>query len=399
MTPPKGYFKTASMENIVFGVISAFIITFYSIPVIIQVSNMKKLFDHPDDRKLHQSPIPSLGGLGIFGGFIMAILLFANFSDPEVFTSVQYYLAACMVIFFLGLKDDILILTPLKKLFGQIAVAAILIFKANLVILDMDHFLGIENLSRTAGIILSFATIIVTMNAYNLIDGVDGLAGSAGIITATFFGFFALLSGNNFYALIGFSFAGALAGFILYNFSPARIFMGDTGAMLIGLVNAILVIHFINTNHSNIRFNMEAAPAMGFGVLLIPLVDTLRVFGIRIMNGFSPFLADRNHIHHLLLDRGMSHKSVVFSISVASILFIVLTYFALPLGTTLVVIMQIALYYTGVYILNITNPKAKKLKVIKGNIGYDDDQHPQLFTKRNSNKLSTYRTWRKKSSI
>jgi hypothetical protein len=95
----------------------------------------------------------------------------------------------------------------------------------------------------------------------------------------------------------------------------------------------------------------------------------------------------------------MSHKSVVFSISVASILFIVLTYFALPLGTTLVVIMQIALYYTGVYILNITNPKAKKLKVIKGNIGYDDDQHPQLFTKRNSNKLSTYRTWRKKSSI
>lgn len=387
------------MENIVFGVILAFIITFYSIPIIIQVSNMKKLFDHPDDRKLHQSPIPSLGGLGIFGGFIMAILLFANFSDPQVFTSVQYYLAAFMVIFFLGVKDDILILTPLKKLFGQIAVAAILIFKAKLVITDMDHFLGIEHISNTMGIILSFITIIVTMNAYNLIDGVDGLAGSAGIITTSFFGFFALISGDHFYALMGFGFAGALAAFLFYNLSPARIFMGDTGAMLIGLVNAILVIQFINSNHSYINFNIEATPAMGFGVLLIPLMDTLRVFGIRIKNGFSPFLADRNHIHHLLLDRGMSHNSVVFSISLASILFIILTYFMLPLGTTLVVILLIVLFYIGVYILNVTNPQAKKLKVIKGNIGHDIDQNPELFKKRNPNKLSTYRTWRNRTSI
>ena len=175
--------------------------------------------------------------------------------------------------------------------------------------------------------------------------------------------------------------------------------MGDTGAMLIGLVNAILVIQFINTNHSNINFNMVAAPAMGFGVLLIPLMDTLRVFGIRIMNGFSPFLPDRNHIHHLLLDRGMSHKSVVFSISIASIVFIILTYFALPFGTTLVVALHIVLFYLGVYILNKTNPKAKKLKVIKGNVGYDNDQNPELFKKRSSNKLSTYRTRRNKSSI
>jgi len=385
------------MENIVLGVFLAFIITFYSIPVIIQVSNMKKLFDHPDDRKLHQSPIPSLGGLGIFGGFIMSILLFANFSNPEVFSTIQYYLAAFMVIFFLGVKDDILILTPLKKLFGQIAVAAILIFKAKLVIVDMDHFLGIGHISNTVGIALSFITIIVTMNAYNLIDGVDGLAGSAGIITATFFGFFALLNSNYFYALMGFSFAGALVAFLMYNFSPARIFMGDTGAMLIGLVNAILVIQFINTHHINSTFHIVSTPAMGFGVLLIPLMDTLRVFGIRIMNGFSPFLPDRNHIHHLLLDRGMSHKSVTFSISLTSIAIIVLTYFVLPLGTTLVVLMHIVLFYLGVYLLNITNPK--KLKVIKGNAGHDNDQNPELFQKRKTNKLTTYRTWRNKSSI
>ncbi len=381
------------MENLILGVIMAFAITFYSIPIIIQVSNMKKLFDHPDERKLHQSPIPSLGGLGIFGGFIMAILLMADFSSQEVSGTIQYYLAAFMVIFFFGIKDDILILTPLKKLIGQLAVAAILIFKANLLITNMDNFLGIEHWPKTAGIVFSFMTIIVTMNAYNLIDGVDGLAGSAGIITTCFFGFIAFANNNHYYALIGFSFAGALAAFLMYNFSPARIFMGDTGAMLIGLVNAILVIQFINMPNNSATITIAAKPAMGFGVLLIPLMDSLRVFAIRVFNGFSPFDADRNHIHHLLLDRGMSHRKVVYAISIASVAFMAITYCLLPLGTTTVVVIQVILFYLAIYALKFSNSKSKKFQVIRGNVGAELDETAQQFNKRKSNKLSTYRSW------
>ncbi|MBL7761415.1 MAG: undecaprenyl/decaprenyl-phosphate alpha-N-acetylglucosaminyl 1-phosphate transferase [Sediminibacterium sp.] len=257
------------MENILLGAIIAFTITFYAIPVIIQVSNMKKLFDLPEARKIHANPIPSLGGLGIFAGFTVGLLLMVNLKDPEATNTFQFYLTSFLVIFFFGIKDDILILTPFKKLLGQMAVAAILIFKANLVITDMQGFLGIGQIDHTMGVCLSFFTITVIVNAFNLIDGIDGLAGSVGIVTASFFAFFALMSGDHYYALFGFTFSAALAAFLIYNYSPARIFMGDTGAMLIGVVNAILVIHFINTAENTGILPVLASPAMGFGVLLI----------------------------------------------------------------------------------------------------------------------------------
>ncbi len=355
------------MENIILGSIFAFVITFYAIPVIIQVSNMKKLFDVPSDRKIHEDPIPSLGGLGIFAGFMVGLLLMADLTNREAVATFQYYLTACMVIFFFGIKDDILILTPFKKFLGQLAVAAILIFKANLVITSMHGFLGIGDIDYTMGCCLSFFTIIVIINAFNLIDGVDGLAGSMGIVTSSFFAFFGLMSGEFYYALIGFSFAAALAAFLIYNYTPARIFMGDTGAMLIGVVNAILVIHFINMAETTKILPVLASPAMGFGVLLIPLLDTLRVFAIRILHGRSPFSPDRNHLHHLLLDRGFSHMNITFILSAVAILIIFITYFLLPIGTTKVILIQVVGFFCGVAFLQYTKRrKSIKLKLIKG---------------------------------
>ncbi|MEJ7681565.1 MAG: MraY family glycosyltransferase [Segetibacter sp.] len=104
--------------------------------------------------------------------------------------------------------------------------------------------------------------------------------------------------------LLGFGFAGSLLAFLKYNFHPAKIFMGDTGSLMIGLVNGILVIKFIETAQFYPNHPITAAPAVGFGIILLPLMDTLRVFAIRIFKGRSPFTPDRNHIHHLLLDRG-----------------------------------------------------------------------------------------------
>lgn len=367
------------MENILLGSIIAFVITFYAIPVIIQVSNMKKLYDLPSDRKIHIDPIPSLGGLGIFAGFMVGLLLMVDLTEVTAAATFQYYLTACMVIFFFGIKDDILILTPFKKFIGQMAVAAILIFKANLVITDMHGFLSIGEIDYTLGCCLSFFTIIVIINAFNLIDGVDGLAGSMGIITASFFAFFALMSGEFYYALFGFTFAASLAAFLIYNYTPARIFMGDTGAMLIGVVNAILVIHFINMAENSRILPVLGSPAMGFGVLLIPLLDTLRVFGIRILHGRSPFSPDRNHLHHMLLDRGLSHMNITFILSAAAIFIIFLTYFLLPMGTTKVILLQIFGFFTSVAILQYNRPKSKQLQVIKGS---KLDENENVFQRR-----------------
>jgi UDP-GlcNAc:undecaprenyl-phosphate/decaprenyl-phosphate GlcNAc-1-phosphate transferase len=376
------------MENILLGSIIAFIITFYSIPVIIQVSRMKKLYDIPDDRKLHVNPIPSLGGLGIFAGFMMGLLLMVNLNEKSAASSFQYYLTALLVIFFFGIKDDILILTPFKKFIGQITVTAILVFKANLLISDMHGFLSIGKIDYTLSCCLSFFTILVIINAFNLIDGVDGLAGSIGVISSTFFAFFSLMTGDLYYALFGFSFAASLAAFLIYNYSPARIFMGDTGAMLVGAVNAILVIHFINTAENSRILPVLASPAMGFGVLLIPLLDTLRVFGIRIIHGRSPFSPDRNHIHHLLLDRGCSHMKVTLILSLAAISFIVLTFFALPMGTTKVIMAQVGVFFGVVAFLNYTKPHTKEFIVIKGNM---EPKNDNIFRK-SANGFRTYIT-------
>lgn len=344
-------------ETLLLGGLMAFCITFYAIPKVIKIANHKKLYDVPDDRKVHKQPIPSLGGVGIFAGFALSLLFFANI-DPN--SHIQYYLLAFVVVFFFGIKDDIFGLTPQKKFFGQVLVALILTVKANLLLTNMHGFLGIHSLNGTISYILTAFTITVIMNAYNLIDGIDGLAATISIITASVFGWFFYMNGDSIYALLGFTFASSTFAFLIFNYNPAKIFMGDTGSMLCGTVNAILVIHFIETATSSKVFDVTASPALGFGILIMPLLDTLRVFAIRILNGRSPFFPDRNHLHHILLDRGLSHKAITFIIGFSALLFIALTYIALPMGTTAIIVSQIGLFFIGVFFLQVTSKKSKK---------------------------------------
>ncbi|MEJ7682105.1 MAG: MraY family glycosyltransferase [Segetibacter sp.] len=187
--------------------------------------------------------------------------------------------------FFLGIKDDIIIISPVKKFIGQLIAAAILVYKAKLVISNMDGLLGIYQINTVCSYLLTVFALVVIINAFNLIDGVDGLAGSLGLISSLVFGIFFLINQNIPYAVLAFTFAGSLVAFLIYNFHPARIFMGDTGSLMIGLVNSILVIKFIETGSSYSVYPVTASPAIGFGILLLPLMDTLRVFSIRIMNG------------------------------------------------------------------------------------------------------------------
>jgi UDP-N-acetylmuramyl pentapeptide phosphotransferase/UDP-N-acetylglucosamine-1-phosphate transferase len=373
------------MEKIIIGGLLAFIITLLAIPAIIQIAKMKKLYDVPDDRKVHATPVPSLGGVGIFAGFIIAFLLLSDLAPRG--HSFPFYIAAFIVVFFFGVKDDILIITPLKKFLGQLAVAIILMYKSQLLIDDMHGFLNIGIIPPVFSYPLTMFTIIVVMNSFNLIDGVDGLAASIGLITCTLFALFFYLNNDWLFALMGIAMSGALLGFLRFNFSPARIFMGDTGAMLLGLVNAILVIHFIKTAEGTHILPVYAAPAMGFGILLLPLLDTLRVFGIRIFNKRSPFSADRNHLHHMLLDRGYSHKKITICLSIASILFIVLSYIALPLGTTKVILSQIILFFSAILLLYFANIRQQKKNA--AGIASDDAKN---FLTLSTNKANTMAT-------
>ena len=294
------------MENAILGFALAFVCTFISIPVIIRVAREKHLFDEPDGRKLHRSVIPTLGGLGIFGGIMLSMLLLAK---PTEIPEFQYILASMLIIFFLGMKDDILIISATKKFIGQLSAAGILIFFAKIRINDFHGLFGLHQLPEWISVLFSLITMVMIINSFNLIDGIDGLAGGLGTLSSLAFGFYFFLSDEWQYALLCFSMSGALMAFLIFNFPPARIFMGDTGSLILGLLLSLIVIKFIKLGTlPGTIIPLPAAPALGFSILMVPLFDTIRVFTIRILKGGSPFKADRNHIHHLFLDAGLSHK-------------------------------------------------------------------------------------------
>lgn len=345
------------MLLLIIAIFLAFSITYFCIPAIITLAKAKKLYDVPDNvRKLHIRPIPSLGGLGIFIGFILSSLLTVNITSAPEF---QCYIACSLVLFFVGIKDDILVLSATKKLIAQVVVAVILIFKGHLLITNMYGFLGLYQIDNTLSFLLTLFTIVVVVNSFNLIDGVDGLAGSVGIITSSVFGIFFLINENYSYAILGFGISASVLAFLFYNFQPARIFMGDTGSLLLGLVNSILVIKFIQTAPYYKLNPVSSAPAIGFCILFLPLMDTLRVFGLRIIQGRSPFSPDRNHLHHLLLDRGMNHRSVTLTCSALAIFSAVAGFLLQNIGSTWLIFGAAAFFFVAIYVFNLTKSRMK----------------------------------------
>lgn len=341
----------------------AFIITFLAIPVVLQVAEQKKLFDVPDERKIHTHPVASLGGVGIFGGFLLASLLsIQGYLNPEF----QYFFAAALVIFFLGLKDDLMVLSASKKFIGQVIAASILIHLGGIRLDSMFGLFGFQQVPEAFGLALSYLTIIVVINSFNLIDGVDGLAASLGILSMLVFGVYFFAVDQQAYALLAFAMAGSLAAFLIFNHSPAKIFMGDSGSLMIGLINSILVIKFINVANSPlIAIPVHSAVAVGFAILIVPLLDTLRVFSIRILNGRSPFTPDRNHVHHLLLDRGLGHAAVTYTCVAVNVLFIAVAWFFRSMPTTWLLFSMCVTAFAGLGLLYYYRSKPRQMVIAK----------------------------------
>ncbi|MFH5883277.1 glycosyltransferase family 4 protein [Halalkalibaculum sp. DA3122] len=301
--------------------IGAFVITYLVIPVIIDVSHTKHLFDDPEEaRKLHTDKTPNLGGIAIFSGVSVAFLL----SGYATAQWVPFVLAGLILLFFSGIKDDIMVIAPLKKLGLQVLAITAPILGGGLAITNLGGVFGQEVIPLWAGVLLTFFTMVVVVNAYNLIDGIDGLAGGVGAIVSLFFGAWFWSVGLYPEAVLAFTLMGSLLGFLWYNMEPASIFMGDTGSQIVGYLLAFLAVRFVDfgiTAEVAVPFKNEV-PVLILAVLIVPLYDTLRVFMIRLIKGRSPFSADRLHVHHQLIDAGFSHMTsslIIYGLNIAII--------------------------------------------------------------------------------
>jgi UDP-N-acetylmuramyl pentapeptide phosphotransferase/UDP-N-acetylglucosamine-1-phosphate transferase len=339
--------------HIILAIVASFLIAIFAIPSIITVAKLKNLYDKPEERKIHTLKIPRLGGLAIFVSFAIAVLLFGDFTGIE---GAKYIAASLIILFFSGLKDDIIILSPMKKLYSQLIAAGLVSGIAAIRITDLHGVFGINEIPWIASTLLSMFMIIVITNSINLIDGVDGLAGSLSFIMSLTFGYFFYLNNDFNWMLISLALGGAILGFLFFNFSPARIFMGDSGSLTVGFLLSIFTIHFIESNGPNAGsyFTLRSAPGIALAILVVPLYDTLRVFILRAIKRTSPFKADKNHLHHWLIKNGQSHKQVTLILSLVNVLFILISMaikdnpaylVMLVIGTLALIVGQLPIYF------------------------------------------------------
>jgi UDP-N-acetylmuramyl pentapeptide phosphotransferase/UDP-N-acetylglucosamine-1-phosphate transferase len=235
-------------------------------------------------------------------------------------------LFSIVALLIVGIMDDMNDLRARNKLAIQLALATLIAF-SGVRINNLNGILGVHELPVTAQYTLTILIIAGITNAYNLIDGIDGLAGGLGFMSLIIIGLFLTLSGDANIALIAFALAGGLLGFLYYNFNPARIFMGDTGSLVLGFVIAVLTVRLIQFNTTGSFKLIQHAPVFGLSLVMIPVFDTLRVFATRIWRGRSPFDPDKTHIHHLLTNNGWSHNFAAKLICAAHGLILIAGYF------------------------------------------------------------------------
>jgi len=283
--------------------ITAFVVAMVSIPPVILLVNKYRLHDVPGIRKEHSMPTPTLGGIAIMTGTAISLCFWFPFSlSPEILTCFL----AIAILFAMGITDDIKDLSAKYKLIVEIALAA-LVALSGIRITSFGGLFGVNDLPVSAQYTFTILAIVGITNAFNLIDGVDGLAGGLSFMSLVTLGIFLTISGDKSFALIAFALAGSVLAFLYFNMNPAKIFMGDTGSLVLGFVIALLCTRIIQINSIAYQPLLKTAPLFALGMVLIPVFDTIRVFSLRIWKGQSPFDADRTHIHHLLTNAGFSH--------------------------------------------------------------------------------------------
>lgn len=369
------------------GGLLAFVLANRIIPVIIYTVRAKNLMDEPGDRSVHSDKTPTLGGVGMFAAFVVPLILLGilvGLERPDLVKLLSLTLATIILIF-LGIKDDLIALAARKKFLGQLFSTALVIFLTDVRITSFEGLLGVGELPYMLSVLFTIFVFILVINAFNLIDGIDGLAGAIGIIASLSFGLFFLLNKDYLMVLVSFCLIGAISAFLRYNLSGTRkLFMGDSGSMVIGYLLAYQGIRFLELNlNGTSAFTINNGPVMLLAVLSFPLLDTLRVFIIRAKERRSPFDADRNHIHHRLLTLGFSHKQATIMLTIISVLAIELAYLLKDLEINLQ-LFTITLIIPLIYYLlfNITRVRENAVKMNKVRAGKDQMSTADLGLKK-----------------
>jgi len=363
------------MALLILVFITSFFVVLYSTPALIKVAVLKRLIDVPsEDRKVHKRAVPTIGGIIIYAATLFSFSLWYNIDDltdyVQIYESVKEFkilVATSLVLFFVGVKDDIIGTSPVKKLFANILVGLILILMGDMRITGLHGVFGVEEIPIWGSVFLSLFTYIVVVNAMNLIDGIDGLAAGVGFIAASVFGFWFVFVNEYTFASLSFALSGALLGFLIFNFSPAKIFMGDSGSLVIGMIICVLSIKLIEfpLYRLDTFWVKISKPIIVIAALSYPLTDTLRIFIIRAAKGQSPFAADRNHLHHRLLDCGYSHVKtviIIYSFSIVTVALSLLSYYLNPSLSLLLVVCCCSIFILFVH-LSYKSAKHKKSKI------------------------------------
>lgn len=314
------------LETAILLFIGAFLLTYITIPKIIGVVEYKSLMDDPNKRSSHKNKTPTLGGIAFFYTLIFALFFLKSW---DKFDESIYFIPALTVLFIVGLKDDLVVLSPVAKLIAQFLAICFILSNNGFIIYSFNGFLNIDEIPYFLYLLIGAFIMITIINAYNLIDGIDGLATIVGVVILMLYTTIFYLSKEYFYSLISITLNASLMAFLGYNLSSTKkIFMGDTGSLIVGFIISVLTLKFLALKpsaYTELPFLLENAPLIAISILIVPLFDTARVFAIRLANKRGPFSPDRNHTHHILVDYwGLNHKQASFVIGGFNLIFVVL---------------------------------------------------------------------------
>jgi len=310
------------------SVLNSFLLVYLIIPKISWVIMRRNLHDHPDERSSHKTATPTMAGVSFFITLIMTAFFIQNFDYDHIGMNL---IAAVTLIFMVGLKDDLVVTAPKTKLGMEILAILFLLFSSKMQVLTLHGFLGIYEIPIAISYPAVILLLLTIINAFNLIDGIDGLASIIAIIIFSIFSLIFFATRNYYYFLICLSLIGTLLAYLNYNFSHTRkIFMGDTGSLIVGFCIGFCALKYLAmdvTNFHRFTFKPENELIVLAGILFIPLFDMFRVIGVRLLNSKSPLYPDRNHMHHVLVDTGLAHYKVALLLGGANYLIVVLFLF------------------------------------------------------------------------
>lgn len=340
------------------GFVAAFLIVYFTIPQILKISYRKNLMDNPVERSSHLKKIPNLGGIAIF----YAIGLIAPILSWQLFEHYKFLFPALLILLFIGVMDDIMVIRAYKKLIAQVIAAALIVIGSDVRLRSFFGLFGINELNYWFSVAFSIFTFIIVINSVNLLDGIDGLAAGFTFLATFFFSasYFRLGIYNFPLVVLGTIIMGACLAYVVYNVSTVRhrkIFMGDTGSLLLGFLLCFISFCFIDVFIARPlagipQYYLASVPAVTMAIIILPLVDTLNVIIIRVLKHKPLFIADNNHIHHKVLSLGFNHKQATMIILLFYCAIVATAYFLRHLSVNLLFLIIFAIGFIFAYLPN-----------------------------------------------